>query len=66
MKTTPWYPPSTKPVREGPYQREDLGGIHFSYWDGRWHYASGDLDDAIRFKHEDTYTQNLPWRGVLK
>jgi hypothetical protein len=73
MKTikTEWYPATTKPVREGWYERDytvvfgvdkiflDLW-LPFSQRDGYWYVnePAGELNDA--------YYEELPWRGVKR
>ena len=70
---TEWYPATTKPVREGWYERDYTGifgieaNIQLDLWqasleyDGGYWYVSepeGELNDA--------YYEELPWRGLAR
>ena len=60
MKLTPWYPGTVKPVRKGWYQRKYRHfGPSMCYWDGK-------KFSALEYRHDYSFTQNLPWRGVAK
>ena len=60
MKLTPWYPGTVKPVRKGWYQRNYPSlGPSMCYWDGK-------NFSMIEDRYENSFTQDLPWRGVAK
>jgi len=68
-KLTPWFPSTTPPVHEGPYEREYTGGIFFSYFgNGNWHWCSKSVNDAERNYQRKVKSKlmGLRWRGVVK
>ena len=57
--TTPWYPGSVRPERQGIYQRAfPSGSVQQAHWDG--------FEWRIRLRGEwcKSSLQELPWRGL--
>jgi hypothetical protein len=69
-KTTPWFPWTAKPVREGVYQRKHnvVDKTFYSYWDGKyWGRLAETPKMADYYKHRISMFQNvLPWRGLVE
>ena len=67
MKYTPWFGPTTKPVRRGVYQRRHKA-LHFmvySYWDGeKWFLGCETPQLAETETMLSVNQQNFMWRGI--
>lgn len=68
MKTTKWFSPKNKPVRNGVYQiywqyAENV----YAFWDGvAWSRALFSIELAYRYKCEYSQFQNKTWRGLTR
>ena len=69
-KTTDWFPPRIKPVREGVYQREHERmekGFAYSNWDGKYWGKLADSPKMAEYnKYRISMFQNLRWRGLVE
>lgn len=65
---TTWFPPETKPVRKGMYQRDMSLFYKFwwSYWNGKsWGASSYFFSVAYARRKEQCVNQSAPWRGLI-
>ena len=69
--TTPWFPSSTTPTRNGLYQVKVLhwqGERHmtwWSYWNGiHWSSPEAVKASAWRSRHQISLLENFSWRGL--
>jgi hypothetical protein len=64
LSTTRWFASSSRPVREGVYERQQPGA-RFACWNGRaWNVeASSSAGAAAQTRASDR--QDVPWRGLV-
>jgi hypothetical protein len=65
MQLTEWYPPHTRPVRPGVYERQyDRWTTGFAWYEGGWGLYCETPEEAARWKTKLLSAGKLPWRGL--